>query len=373
MQIPGSKTMSEPSNSNGKIKLVCPQCGGNMEVETQEGTQLLSCPFCGYSEVFEKELTPEEKIIQEHQLAHARESARLKAQAEYQNKLEMNREIRRQNREKQQRRRKWIPRLIVLGVIASLIGLGVLFSFWNPAQKTIDPFAFVEVTFSGTDGEGEAEITRRLIDGEANDIRYSLSEHFNLSEGQQVVLHAEDGSFNLKEKNKIYTVSGLDLYVTDEKQLDEAAQAYLKELSENAIRAGFEGNGGDYWLGILELKFESYSYRPLYLLLLSDGHRKNCILDVYEMTFTKGQYTDTVYVAYEITDVVLRPKSATPLSYKGGTFGGDFINLGDSKGWGEKYMGKINGFTSEQALDVYVKKGAANHNYTIIQKIQRGE
>ncbi len=365
--------MTNQSKDNDKVKLLCPQCGGNMEVETQEGTQLLSCPFCGYSEVFEKELTLDEKVIQEHRLAHARESARLQAREEYENKLEMNRELGRQRREKQQRRRKRMVRLIVLGVILSFIGLGVLLSFWNPMLKTIDPFAYVEVTFSGIDGEGTAKLVKLPVDGEANDIRYSVSPKNFLSEGQEVVLHAEDGTFNLKEKNRIYTVSGLDLYVTDTKQLDESAQAYLHELSESAIRSGFEGKGNDYWLGVLEIKYESYSYRPLYLELLSDGQRQNCILDVYEMTFTKGEYSDTAYIAYEITDVVLRQKSATPLSYKKGTFAGDFINLGDSRGWGEKYLGTISGFTSNQAVDAYAKKVAANHNCTVIQKIQNGD
>ena len=180
--------------ANDKTKLLCPQCGGNMKVETQEGMQLLSCPFCGYAEVFEKELTPDEKVIQEHRLAHARESARLKAREEYENKLEKNREIGRQYREKQKRRRKWIVRLIVLGVILSFIGLGILFSVWNPMLKTIDPFAYAEVTFSGTDGEGTAKVEKLPVDGEANDIRYSVSPQNRLSEGQEVVLRAEGGT-----------------------------------------------------------------------------------------------------------------------------------------------------------------------------------
>lgn len=359
---------TETGKGSEKTKLLCPQCGGNMEVETQEGTQLLSCPFCGYSEVYEKELTMDEKIVMAHRLAHARESARLRAYEEYEN----NRQKRKTDGERQARRRKRISALIVWGVILSVIAFAVLFNVCDPTQKTVDPFEYAEVTFSGIDGEGVAKVNPLPVDGEGNDIRYSFSRERDLSEGQEIILRAEGGSYNLRKKKKTYIVSGLDLFVTDVKQLDDAAQAYLYELSENAIHSGFDG-GNNYSLGVYGKKYESYSYRPLHLMLLSDGQQKNCILCVYEMSFEMGEYSDSILVAYEMTGVALRPKSTTPLSFKKGYFGGDHIHIGDSSGWGKRYMGTAYGFGTEEDLNLYVKKGAANNNYTVVQKIPHAD
>ena len=41
--------------------LKCPQCGANMELTEESGREKASCPYCGYSRVLERELTPEEK------------------------------------------------------------------------------------------------------------------------------------------------------------------------------------------------------------------------------------------------------------------------------------------------------------------------
>ncbi|MDO4835907.1 MAG: hypothetical protein Q4B07_05615 [Clostridia bacterium] len=359
---------TETGKGSEKTKLLCPQCGGNMEVETQEGTQLLSCPFCGYSEVYEKELTMDEKIVMAHRLAHARESARLRAQEEYESRQKKS--VRTKTVWKQSSLPAWARTLIILGVILSVIGGIVLFSRWDPTKKTVDPFQYVEVTFSGTDGEGKAEIKPLPIDEEGNDIRYSLSSHGWLSEGDSIILKASDGSYNLKSRKKTYIVTGLDPYVTDAAQLDEAAQAYLHELSENAIDQGY-GRGVNYsLLGVFTKQYDTYTYRPCGIVLLSDGQRGNYILNVYEITFANPENAETIYIVYELTGVVLRKNSAAPLSFENGYFSGDLIDLGS---WDEGYLGSVYGFTTEEDIDLYVRKVAANHNYTVIQKIPAGE
>lgn len=347
--------------NNERNRLLCPQCGGNLQMKEEGERQFLTCPYCGYSELLEKELTAEEKLALAHQLTYERERGRLRAKAEYESKMRRKMAF-----------RKHLPKLIVASVILTLLGLGVLFTVCNPLQKTIDPFDYVEVVFSGTDGSGKAEIKPLPIDGEGNDIRYSLSEKQFLSEGQSLILRASEGSYNLKENKKTYVVTGLDLYVTDTSQLDEAARNYLHELSENAIHQSY-GNGKNFsMLGVLDKRYDTYTDRLYCTVLLSDEHRENCILDVYEITFSNEENSDTVFVAFEITGVVLHKNSAAPLSFENGCFSGDFIHLGNANGWGDGYLGSVHGIRTEEDLDLYIRIGAANHNYTVIQTIPAG-
>lgn len=341
--------------------MICPQCGGNLQWKEESKRQFLKCPYCDYSELLEKELTTEEKLILENQLTYERERGRLRAKAEYESKM---------------RRKmaflKLLPKLIVASIILTLLGLGVLFTVCKPLQKTIDPFDYVEVVFSGTDGQGQARIKPLPIDGEGNDIYYSPSVRDQLSEGQTLILEASRGSYNLKNNKKTYVVTGLDLYVTDASQLDEAAQNYLHELSENAIKQGYSDDKNFSMLGAVDKRYDTYTYRLCYTVLLSDEHRENCILDVYEMTFSSGENSDTVFVAFEITGVVLHKNSATPLSFKNDCFSGDIIHIGNN-GWGDGYLGSLFGIRTEDDLNIYIRKGAANHNYTVIQKIPAEE
>lgn len=362
--------MEGNTESKVKVQLLCPQCGGNMEIETQEETQLLSCPFCGYSEVYEKKLTIDEKIVLAHRLAHARESARLRAQEEYESRQKNS--VRTKTVWKQSSLPAWARALIITGVILSVVGAIVLFSRWNPTKKTVDPFQYVEVSFSGTDGEGKATFKSLPIDGKENDISYSFSYSSWLSEGDKVTLTAEGRSYNLRKRTETYTVSGLDLYVTDAAQLDEAAKEVLSELSEKAIRVGFDGTE-DYSWWVYDKRYESYSYRMLYRTLLSDGQRDNCVLDVYELTFTMGGETDVVYTGYEMTGVILRRNGTQPVVVKDGQFTGDYVHIGDGRGWGDRYMGTVTGFVSKEAVDLYLQEQTAQHSYTIVQRIQDSE
>lgn len=362
--------MDNSTKTNEKTKLLCPQCGGNMEIETQEGQQLLSCPFCGYSEVYEKELTIDEKIVLAHRLAHARESARLRAQEEYESRQKKN--AAKRIVWKQSSLPIWAKTLIPLVVVWLVIGAIILFSRCNPTKKTVDPFQYVEVTFYGTDGEGKAACRKLPVDGKENDINYSFSSNSWLSEGDAITLTASGRSYNLKNRKETYIVSGLDLYVTDASQLDEAAKAALSELSEKAIRVGFDGVE-DYSWWVFEKRYDSYSARLVSRTLLSDGQRENSILDVYELTFTMGEETGVAYAGYEMTGVILRRNGEQPVAVKDGQFAGDYVYIGDGRGWGDRYMGTMTGFLSREAVDLYVQEQAAQHSYTIIQTIQDGE
>ncbi len=352
--------MSNDTKNKERSRLICPQCGGNLQWKEDGERQFLNCPYCDYSELLEKELTTEEKLILEHQLTYERERGRLRAKDEYESKMRRKMAF-----------RKHLPKLIVASVILTLLGLGVLFTVCNPLQKTIDPFDYVEVVFSGTDGRGQAVIKPLPIDGESNDIYYSLSVRDQLSEGQTLFLEASEGSYNLTKNKKTYFVTGLDLYVTDASQLDEAAQNYLHELSENAIDQGY-GRGVNYsMLGVFTKKYDTYTCRLRCIVLLSNGQRRNCILNVYEATFTNESNAETVYIVYELTGVVLHKNSATPLSFENGYFAGDCIDIGNA--YGKGYLGSLYGFRTEEDLDIYIRKGAANHNYTVIQKIPAEE
>ena len=352
--------MSNDTKNKERSRLICPQCGGHLQWIVEGERQFLKCPYCGYSELLERELTTEEKLALENRLTYERERGRLRAKDEYESKM---------------RRKmtflKILPKLIIVSVILTLLGLGVLFTVCKPLQKTIDPFDYVEVVFSGTDGRGQAIVKPLPIDGESNDIYYSLSVRDQLSEGQMLFLEASEGSYNLTKNKKTYVVTGLDLYVTDASQLDEEAQNYLHELSENAIDQGY-GRGVNYsMLGVFTKKYDTYTCRPLRIVLLSNGQRRNCILNVYEATFANENNAETVYIVYELTGVVLHKKSATTLSFENGYFAGDCIDIGNA--YGKGYLGSLYGFRTEEDLDIYIRKGAANHNYTVIQKIPAEE
>ena len=332
--------------------LKCPQCGANMELTEESGREKASCPYCGYSRVLERELTPEEKEAHMRALSYEREKGRLKAEAEY---------------EKQKRRRQNRPKYIALAILAAPIIIGLIIGLVNvflgdPTKPRLDPFEDIAVTFSGADGSGSANIKGR------SGVKYRIEDDGELSEGETVTIRAESDEYFLTSKSQKIKVEGLDIYVNDISMLDGEIVAILRERTAAAIASEFDATGE--MLSSATKHYESYKWEPIGMDLVSDGERETHIFDVVELTFTRWGETVTRYAVYRFDGVLLHSSGITRVSWSREGFMGPTINIGSmSEGenpvWGT-WMGVMEGFESVDEYLNYVR-----NNYASLKKFQQ--
>lgn len=317
--------------------LVCSKCGANMELRTQEGRETAVCPYCGFTRILPRELTPEEREAHMHALAYERERARLKAEEEY--NAAQNARVKRGRR-------------IALAVILTPILIGVIIGiitaiFGDPTLERIDPFEEIAVTFSGLDGAGRANII-----GHAG-VTYSCENDGELSENGTALITASSSSYNLKQKKKEFTVTGLDLYVTEASMLDEECMVFLREFTKTAIEKEFGATGS--YLSSATKFYESWEWKPAGVYLTASGSRTDKVFDVIELTFKKGDAVVTEYAAYCFENVVRRNSSVAPASFLRSYFYGPTIDIGSlgvgsNPVWGT-YMGAMTGYDSMDELE----------------------
>lgn len=280
------------------INLTCPGCGAQMIMKP--GGKEAVCEYCGHKMLVEDEQSKE-------QAAYERKMGVLRANEEM----------------KERQKRKAIKnKIITFLVIAAVIVISVL--VYTQSRPKVNPFDYIEVTFSGRSGKGQAEI--QLKDGkdevEMSDITFEFSKKEGLSEGEQITVKASSTTYGLVEKKRKYTVEGLDTYLSDLSDLNDASVDLIHLKSETVNRQGTEPS--------TLITNEVVSAEPVKMFLLTDGKNNNLLYDVYEVGYKmRDDSIKTVYLVTCYKNIIIRQGEEPTMDYDGCMYMGNTINLGD--------------------------------------------
>jgi len=268
--------------------MTCPGCGATMTLNTED--EKLCCPYCNHEIMVELEDTPEEIREKEYAKSYGYHKGKYKAEKEL-------------GLQKKKKSRK--TGLIVAVVCIILIGLlflpcflGISAIFVAQSSRTeINPFDYIEVSFSGIDGEGELIIEELVNEDIAvEDIRFEASQERDLSVGDKVRITASSTEYKLKENVKLYTVDNLEEYLKKLNKLSKDEIKTIHTTSENQLNRRIND---------LRTNKVLKSYKPVKMFLITDGKRANVLYDVYEFKLKGEKGTETGYavVSYETTRI----------------------------------------------------------------------
>lgn len=150
------------------LSLVCPSCGAGMELSADGESAV--CPYCGHKMLIKKEELAQKEY--ERRMANARAEEDIKDLQK--------------NRQRRRRFKGWLIALcviFVIGLISVLIPDSPLHELAFP--RTADPFAYVNVKYSGMSGEGRAEvqINGRTDAAYLDEARFDIIPQNGLSKG----------------------------------------------------------------------------------------------------------------------------------------------------------------------------------------------
>lgn len=169
--------------------------------------------------------------------------------------------------------------------------------------SSFDPFEGVELSCSGFDGDGTAEIK-----GGNSDLKFKLSESRDLSNGDTVTVTIDANSSNVEEycinelgkvpvqTSKEYKVTGLASYVTSISEIPEDTMAKMQQQAEDERNATVAQEWGE------DRQMNSFDYLGSYFLTpkSSNSSEKNRIYLVYKVdaTDTEGEFTYYRYICF---------------------------------------------------------------------------
>lgn len=264
------------------IDLTCPKCSATLKVDADKTKAV--CEYCGHQALIEQE-------------AEAKETAT-----------------------KKQKVRSIKTKFIVAAVVALLILL--LAAFEQLSKPQINPFDCIEVTFQGTDGEGEVVLeTKSAGEIDANYIDFVISKKNYLLQGETITVTATSDRYLLTEKERIYTVEGLDEYLTDLEGIPTEALEMIHLRAESALELNLESSKEAGFF--LDMK-------PVKLFLATDGKQTNSLYDVFEVRFTTVDGEKTFYVMAVFSNVVVRDGEQVSINMSSGVYRG---NLTQVQGW----------------------------------------
>ena len=208
------------------LSLVCPSCGGRMELSPDGETAV--CPYCGHEMLIEKEDSAQEEY--ERRLANARAEEDIK-----------------DLQTKRRRMRRFKGWLIALCVIAGICLINVFIPD-SPMHelvfpRTADPFTIVSIKFSGMSGEGRAElqIADRSSAEYADTTRFEVTPETGLNNGDTVTVKAKaPAGWRFEPAEKQFTVEGLTAWVLATDQLNGDNLISIHSNTERLIREDWE-------------------------------------------------------------------------------------------------------------------------------------
>ncbi|MBQ4536924.1 MAG: hypothetical protein II994_04835 [Lachnospiraceae bacterium] len=317
--------------------MTCPKCGATMNLNTEE--EKLHCPYCNHEIMVELEDTPDEIREKEYAKSYGYHSGKYKAESES-----------RIQRKKEARKSTkvfiitWI--ILILGPLFLFCLLGGAVVFLTEASRPeINPFDYIEVSFSGTDGYGELIITE-LVNEEiaVDEISFDVSRDDGLSVGEKVRITASSTEYRLKEEVRIYTVEGLDEYI---KSLDNLTQEEMDVIHVNAEN--------EYGSRIAELKENNLliSYKPVKMFLITDEKQANALYDVYEFNVSTISGEQTYYAVVEFRSIMLQKTEPLTIRCSWTDFSGDGYCLNED-GWNYSERVYFYGYSSLDEVRTYV-------------------
>ena len=254
------------------VDLTCPKCGANIETDPKMDKAV--CKFCGYQALIEKEDTLEEIAAKSQSKSYGYHKGKLQAEAEM-------------AKEESLQKKKTVK--VVLIALAALMIMSVfIVVILQVSKPKANPFDCIEVTFEGTDGEGEVVVKKAGKDGvDANQIDYEISRSSGLIQGETIRISAKSTEYRLTEKSKTYVVEGLDEYLKEISDIPDETLELIIQKGKSAQESNLSSE---------KEAFETV--KPVKLLLLTDGERKNQLYVIYEATFITEEET---LIRYPVT------------------------------------------------------------------------
>ncbi len=264
------------------VDMTCPKCGAVMQVDAEKEKAV--CEYCGALFLLEKEDTLEEIQAKAEAKAYGYHKGKLAAQ-------ERAAALKKKNKIK-------IPVPVIIIAILMLIGMISVIP-QHFAKPKVNPFDCIDVTFRGTDGDGEIviEMTGAVPGIDANRITYDISKEDYLIEGETVSIEASSSDYRLTENTQFYTVDGLDEYLKDLEELSQEALDMIHIQAEKVLELNLDSTKAcGYFVDM----------KPVKLFLITDGKQTNSLYDVFEVTFSVDDTEVIYYVAACFDDVILR-------------------------------------------------------------------
>ena len=269
------------------LSLVCPSCGGRMELSADGETAV--CPYCGHKMLIEQEDSAQEEY----------ERRMVKALAE---------EDIKDLQTKRRRRRRFKGWLIALCVIAAMCLINVFIPH-SPMHELVfprkaDPFTIVSVKFSGMSGEGRAEvqISDRSAAEYADTTRFEVTPETGLNNGDTVTVKAKaPAGWRFEPDEKQLRVNRPTTWGRDTDQLRGEKLNSIHSNTERLIRED--------WEDIVASSFaQGMTYTPyrMYLFISDDdySYEHHVLYDANEVivTLVDGSVL-TTYEACRYTDL----------------------------------------------------------------------
>ena len=113
--------------------------------------------------------------------------------------------------------------------------------------REIDPFADIEVTFSGTSPNASASVENNSSDEALESLYYSVEPSYDLAKGDTVTVSVdadeeymlETYGCKLTSTSKDYTCDNVDEYISDGKDISDEALEDMKDAAKDSIDAYF--------------------------------------------------------------------------------------------------------------------------------------
>ncbi|MBQ7934137.1 MAG: hypothetical protein IJ327_05055, partial [Lachnospiraceae bacterium] len=207
------------------VDITCSKCGATLKPDFKK--RRASCEYCGASFLFvEDELS-----------------------GEITTKAQVTKEERKSS--------KKIPLLILL-VLMLVVFIGVLSWIVKEQSKpVVNPFDCITVSFHGKDGAGK--VTVKALEGQdemdVNRVVFDISKENKLMQGDTISIDVSSDYYRLEEKTKVYTVDGLDLYLSDLENLSAEDLKMLHKEAEEVVDSNLElSKNQDYFIEMKPVK-----------------------------------------------------------------------------------------------------------------------
>lgn len=293
--------------------MICPKCGASLKIEAyNDNYDQIVCPYCDYKRIEPKRKSTVEQMEHEENIVYAKEKGYLRANDEIE-------EI------KKNRTRKRI------GIsISVLLFAVIIFNFVKKMNRPkVDPFSYVTIDCSGIDGKGKCQM--KLEDAKddkgeiinTSKIKYQISKTDEFSNDDTFTVTAESDTYQLTEKSKVYTVSGLDEYL---KNVDELSQDNIDLfVSEALAKQPDVTDSSD------GATFNSVTAKKL---IVMSADQTSTVYVISEIDYTLQDGTKvSYYLSTYFKNVVLRKNSSGEYSVSHGEsmYTGDMIHLVGSR------------------------------------------
>lgn len=288
------------------IDLNCPKCGATINPDMEKGR--CECKYCGHQMLIEKEDTLEEIAAKAQSKSYGYHKGKLQAEAEA--------GIIREGTIAQ---KKTLPTPVIIVIALVILGLIIIVTT-NVSKPKVNPFDGIQVSFKGTDGDGDLVIKTVFQDGiDPNRIKYEASKYSDLCQGDTISIVATSSEYQLTEKSKTYVVEGLDTYLTD---LANIPVEFLELIAQKAADVQ------DINLSSAKKDGSLVGMKPVKLFLMTDGARNNRLYVVHEVNFSTEKGDIIRYVSTGFDNVVLRKGAQTSLDLSYGAYYGNVISIG---------------------------------------------